>query len=105
MLRVRTVDRCSLAFHRRRKHTLPMGTACTGPESPEISVAIGLAFLPAKLPRHKHAANTLIIGSGNTEEREREREIYQWESVPCAMVNHGRRDMGIKWKMVREKEI
>lgn len=47
-LRVKTVDGCSLAFHRGRKHMLPMGTACTGPESLKISVAISLpSFLPS----------------------------------------------------------
>lgn len=69
VLLVKSVDGSSLAFHRGRKHTLPMGTACTGPESLKISVAISLpSFLP-KLPCHKHAANMLIISSGSPAER------------------------------------
>lgn len=43
-----TLQGCSLAFRRGRKHSLPMGTASTGPESLKISVAIGLpSFLPS----------------------------------------------------------
>ena len=76
MLRVKTVDGCSLAFHRGRKYTLPMGTARTGPESLKISVAIGLpSFLPScPVTCCKLADNKFRKPSREEGERERGRE-------------------------------
>lgn len=68
---------CSLAFHRDKETHAPHGhclhrTWVTGDLSGHQP-----AFLPAKLPRHKHAANTQIMRAGNPAERgawEQERE-------------------------------
>lgn len=95
------MDGCSLAFNRGRKHMLPMGTACTGPESLKISVAISLAFLPAKAALSqtccKHTDNKLRKPSRERSEAQKETETS----------NHRQRDEFMKEKMVGggEKEI
>lgn len=67
--RAKTLNWCSLAFHRGKETHAPHGhslhrtwvTADLSGHQP--------AFLPAKLPCHKHAANTQIIRAGNPAER------------------------------------
>lgn len=98
--RDKTLNWCSLAFHRGKETHAPHGhrlhrtwvTADLSGHQP--------AFLPAKLPRHKHAANTQINAG-----RKPSRETEAWEQEPRERAEPGERPSEeIGMKLPEEKE-
>lgn len=95
----KAVDGCSVAFQSYRKHMLPMGTACTGPESFKISVAISLSSFLSSCP----VTNTLQTHWYNKLRKPADRGVQRKEVRERArnMDNHGSRDT---LKLVSDKE-
>lgn len=75
---------------------LPMGTACTGPESLQISVAISLpSFLPS-CP----VTNTLIIGPGSSKAEGKGRTDGRTGSDE----QNDRKMKTVDWKVEKDKD-
>lgn len=110
--RARTLNWSSPAFHRSKETHAPHGhclhrtwvTADLSGHQP--------AFLPAKLPCHKHTANTQIIWAGNPAERKgpesknkRRGEPGEWQSEETGMKLPGAKETDLTEQvLVHEKE-
>lgn len=98
----KAVDGCSVAFQSYRKHMLPMGTACTGPDLSHSRSQWPSACLPScqAALSQTHCKHIDIISSGNPQIEECKGKKWERERA-CNMDNHGSRDT---LKLVSDKE-